>query len=118
MVNLHNTETNEYLETLADEPRVRAVMDHFFDELVRMTTFDPASPLRSGGPSDHTASSLYRERKIAVMLMEQRIGTSKKLGRRLTVEDRLAFGRELIRVMGQTVQPRTSPARDSAASQR
>ena len=35
--------------------------------------------------------------------MEQRIGTSRKLGRRLTVEDRLAFGRQLITVMGQTV---------------
>src|SRR5271157_1977259 len=41
---------------------------------------------------DHSASSLYRQRGIPVVLMEQRIGTSKKLGRRLTVTDRPATG--------------------------
>ncbi|MGC8638404.1 MAG: hypothetical protein ACP5XB_00835 [Isosphaeraceae bacterium] len=37
------------------------------------------------------------------MLMEQRITTSRKLNRHLTVRDRLEFGRELPRVMAESV---------------
>ena len=40
-----------------------------------------------------------RERKIPVLLMEQRIATNRKLNRRLTERDRLDFGRELLVVM-------------------
>jgi hypothetical protein len=105
MLNLHNTETNEYLETLADDPRSRAVMGRFLKQLSEATTFDPGPGqlLRVGSRPDHSTNSLHTERMIPVMLMEQRIGTSKKLGRRPTVEDRQTFGKELIRIMGQTV---------------
>jgi hypothetical protein len=44
-----------------------------------------------------------KERKVPVLLMEQRIGTSQKLGRRPTLEDRLTFGKKLITVMAETV---------------
>ena len=106
MLNLHNTETAEYIDTQASEAPVRGLMSRFFDNLVSSTTFDPGQPLRFSDRPDHTTNSLYRERKIPVMLMEQRISTSKKLGRRLTAEDRLAFGRQLIAVMGRTVLDR------------
>jgi hypothetical protein len=46
---------------------------------------------------------LWKERKVPVLLMEQRIGTSQKLGRRPTMEDRLDFGKQLITVMAETV---------------
>ena len=52
---------------------------------------------------DGTTNALYRERKIPVLLMEQRIATGKKLGRRPTVDDRLAFGARLVEVMAETV---------------
>ena len=106
MLNLHNTETAEYIDTQAREDVTRALMSRVFDNLVSSTTFDPSQPLRFADRPDHTTNSLYRERKVPVMLMEQRISTSKKLGRRLTAEDRLAFGKQLIAVMGQTVAAR------------
>jgi Zinc carboxypeptidase/Cytosolic carboxypeptidase N-terminal domain len=110
MLNLHNEESGEYLETQASDDHARSLMNRFFTALVSSTTFDPSQPLRVSDQPDHTANSLYRERKIPVMLMEQRIGTSKKLGRRLTVEDRLEFGRQLITIMGETVAATPAPA--------
>ena len=103
LLNLHNTETAEYLESQASDDRARSMMSRFYADLVGSTTFDPSTPLRFSDRPDHTTNSLYRERKIPVLLMEQRIGTSKKLRRRLTVEDRLEFGGRLIAIMGQTV---------------
>jgi hypothetical protein len=103
MLNLHNTETAEYIDTQAADAATRSLMSRFFDMLVASTTFDPGRPLRFADRPDHTTNSLYRERKIPVMLMEQRISMSKKLGRRPTAEDRMEFGRELIKAMGQTV---------------
>ena len=103
MLNLHNTETSEYLETQANEEREHALMSRCFEELVASTLFDPSAKLRFAAPNDHTTNSLYRERKIPVMLMEQRITTSRKLNRHLTRRDRLEFGRELLRVMAETV---------------
>jgi hypothetical protein len=38
-----------------------------------------------------------------VLLLEQRISTSKKLGRHATTEDRLAFGKQLILEMAESV---------------
>jgi hypothetical protein len=52
---------------------------------------------------DHTTNWLYQEKKIPVATMEQRIEPSKKLGRQATAEDRLEFGGQLIRVLGQAV---------------
>lgn len=103
MLNLHNTETAEYLDSQAADAPTRSLMSRFFDTLVASTTFDPNQPLRLADRPDHTTNSLYHERKVPVMLMEQRISVSKKLGRRLAVEDRLAFGGQLIAVMGQAV---------------
>jgi len=102
MVNLHNTETAEYIDTLADDAASRALVQRFFKGLTERTRFDPSREPTFAAGSGST-NSLYRERKIPVLLMELRIGTSKKLGRRPTVEDRLAFGRELIQEMARAV---------------
>ena len=48
-------------------------------------------------------NSLFEQKKVPVMLMEQRIGPGKKLGRQPTIEDRLTFGRQLIAEMGRIV---------------
>ncbi len=105
-VNLHNTETNEYLETQATDGPARRRVQRFFDQLVAHSSFDPPDGPRFRGPPDHSANALYHERGIPVVLMEQRIGTSKKLGRRLTAADRLAFGKDLIQALAQSVLPR------------
>lgn len=103
MLNLHNTETSEYLESQATDDRERALMSRFSDELVASTSFDPSAKLRLAAANDHTTNVLYQERKIPVLLMEQRIATNRKLNRHLNVRDRLVFGKELLRAMAVAV---------------
>jgi hypothetical protein len=107
-LNLHNTETNEYIETTADAEPHLAAIQRLFDRLVATTTFDPAAPgklrIYAGGSPSNTTLSLWREARVPIMLMEQRIGPSKKLGRIVTTADRLEFGRRLIQIMAEVVQ--------------
>jgi hypothetical protein len=107
-LNLHNTEMNEYLDTMVDAEAQQAMMHRFFERLVAQTTFDPSRPkltVSAGStiPANST-NSIWREARIPMMLMEQRIGPSRKTGRYPTTEDRLAFGRQLIQHMAQTVR--------------
>ncbi len=104
MINLHNTETGEYLATQADDEASQKMMNRLFDTLVEKTSFDPSRKLGSGN-SSHDTNSLYKDRKIPVMLMEQRVGTGPKAKRRLEVPDRLQFGKDLIAVMAESVLP-------------
>jgi hypothetical protein len=104
MVNLHNTETGEYLATHAADPAPLAVLHRFEDLLARRTTFDASRPLELVKPPlPPDTNTLYGEHRIPVVLMEQRIATSRKLGHRPTVADRLKFGRELIAAMADAV---------------
>jgi hypothetical protein len=103
MLNLHNTETSDYLETEADADLTRQMMQRFFDRLVANTSFDPSQPLRFSDNPPNTTNCLWKKRRVPVMLLEQRISTSHKLGRRATVEDRLQFGRQLLVEMAETV---------------
>jgi hypothetical protein len=103
MVNLHNTETAEYVDTLADDPSSRALVERFSQGLVARSTFHPSRP-PTFTQGDGSTNSVYREKKIPALLMELRIGTNEKLGRRPTVEDRLKFGAALIQEMGRAVE--------------
>jgi hypothetical protein len=103
MLNLHNTETGEYLDTQADDAEVLKLMQRFYDRLVERSSFDPARKFTPSKAKIDDTNTLFAEHHVPVMLMEQRIATSKKLGRRPTVEDRLKFGRELISVMAEVV---------------
>ena len=103
MLNMHNTETAEYIDSQIDHEPTQKLMQRFFDALVERTSFDPSRKLRFNDTPGNTTNWLWKERRVPVLLMEQRIGTSQKLGRRPTVEDRLAFGRQLITVMAETV---------------
>ncbi len=103
MINLHNTEVTEYIDTFADDDASQAMMQRLYTNLVEKTSFDPARKLGINKRPSNTTNSLYNERKVPVLLMEQRTGPSKKLGRQPTVADRLQFGRDLIAVMAETV---------------
>jgi len=103
MLNMHNEENGDHLDTQVDDEAVLKMMRRFFDSLSAKTTFDPSQKLNIKDKPGDTTNWLWNERKIPVLLMEQRIATSKKLGRRPTVEDRLAFGQQLIAVMAETV---------------
>lgn len=99
MVNLHNTETAEYLDTMVDDEPGQAKFQQLFTRLVAETSFDPSRKLGIFTGPGNTTNVLWRERRVPIALMEQRIGPSAKLGRLPTVEDRLTFGRQLITQM-------------------
>jgi hypothetical protein len=104
LVNMHNTETNEYLETVAKDQRAVATIRRLSELLVKNTSFDPSRDLGVRDGPTTTTNVLARTHGVPVVLMEQRIGTVKKLGRRATVEDRLKFGRELAEAMVEAVR--------------
>jgi hypothetical protein len=75
-----------------------------FKRLKADSLFDPSRPPMFGGDPLGTANHLWLSHKVPVALMELRIGPSAKLqGRCPTTEDRLKFGGELIRQMGEVV---------------
>jgi len=98
MLNMHNTETGEYIATQATDMNSLTKMNVLYDRLLSATSFDPAPPqrLRASEPASGTTNWLYQEARIPVMLMEQRIGFSAKLNRWPTVQDRLEFGPVLL----------------------
>jgi hypothetical protein len=53
-----------------------------------------------------TMNSLYAERQVPILLMEQRISAGAKLGRQPKVEDRLEFGERLIVTMAEAALAR------------
>lgn len=102
MINMHNEESGEHMDTMVDDEAILKTINRLFDDLSAKTTFDPSKKLNvtSGGNS---TNSLWEEKRVPVMLMEQRISPGTKLGHAPTVKDRLNFGRELISVMAETV---------------
>lgn len=101
MLNMHNTETGEYVATQADDEKSLAKMGVMYDRLLAATSFDPSPPqkLRTSERASGNTNWLYQEARVPVMLIEQRIGFSTKLNRRPTVSDRLDFGPELLLAM-------------------
>ncbi len=102
MVNMHNTESGEYMNGGGENAR------RLFDRLVQRTSFDPSRPL----------GAARNPGRFSPALMELRIGTVPKLKRQATVADRLTFGRQLIQLMAETAleAPYTEKARRTAAS--
>jgi hypothetical protein len=103
-LNLHNTEMNEYLDTMVDDGPTQARLHQFFDRAVQSTTFDPSRPrltvnLPGGTSPGNTTNVVWREARIPMLLLEQRIGPSRKLGRIATSQDRMELGRQLIELM-------------------
>lgn len=110
MLNMHNTETGEYIATRADAAASLTKMNSLYDRLVATTSFDPGEPkkLRVGDTASSTTLWLYQEAQIPVMLMEQRIGFSTKLNRWPTLEDRLAFGPALLSALASAAELKSS----------
>jgi hypothetical protein len=106
-LNLHNTEMNEYIETMADVDPQQARYHRLFDQLVATTTFDPSRPkltIFAGTGPGNTTNSIWREAKVPMALMEQRIGPSPRQKRIMATEDRLKFGQQLIALMAEAAR--------------
>ena len=71
---------SEYLETQASDDPARSMMNRLYDRVGQFDHLRSHHLFAFSDRPDHTTNSLYRERKIPILLMEQRIGTSKKLG--------------------------------------
>jgi murein tripeptide amidase MpaA len=105
-LSLHNTETDEYLSG-PPTYKFRPLGQKVFEELTRTTSFDPthhyeevydrAAPPQPGRMD--VAEGLYYKRSIPAFLMEQRISYVGKLGRCATVNDRLEFGKGLVKAI-------------------
>lgn len=104
MVNLHNTETAEYLDTMVDDEAGQAKFQRLFAKLVTETTFAPSRKLGLALAPGNTTNVLWKERGVPVALMELRIGPSAKLGRLPRTADWLEFGRGLVEAMAETVR--------------
>jgi hypothetical protein len=105
MINLHNTETGEYLQTLAGDEASRALVGRLSDRLVAETTFRPSHGPVLGAPRDGSANVLHAERGVLILLMEQRVAKDPRTGHSPTPDDRIEFGRRLIRIMAESVRP-------------
>jgi hypothetical protein len=93
---LHNTETSEYLEGPPDSPLGKRL----YEALVRGSKFDPSREYFSrmevtDKGRANVVQYLWNRHKIEAMLMEARIGFSKKLGARPGPESWKGFGQAL-----------------------
>ena len=108
-LNLHNTETGEYLETMADDDAVLARMTRFHELALTRSSFDPSrpklavTPAAGGGPRN-TTNAVWAEARVPMMLLETRIGPGRKLGRHPTEDDRLELGRNLVKLLAEAAR--------------
>ena len=102
LLSMHNDENPEYLNWFGEEKSYANLVHKLQYRLESENSFDPSTPPEQSNHSS-TIGALYDEMKIPVMLMEQRIGFSKKLKRQPSLEDRLTFGKKLIAIMAETV---------------
>jgi len=112
LMSLHNTETGEYLEGPPDaNGKFKPLAERVFQVLSTQTSFAPTRPLSFAGETTtagkvgrmNVSQGLYRDFGIAGFIMEQRISDNKKLGHLPEVADRVKFGGELVRGLGQAV---------------
>jgi hypothetical protein len=103
---LHNQETDEWL---SGSRAHAALADRFFAALRERTAFDPsaAGPRPPGATPARGRATVYEflegELRKPAFILEQGIAAGRKLGRYPTSQDRIEFGRQLARVMGEVV---------------
>lgn len=105
MVNLHNTETGEYIETQADDPAPRARIERLSARLIAEAGFRPSRGPTFGAEPGGSANALFAEEGIPIALMELRIAKDPETRRPPTAADRREFGARLIRIMAESATP-------------
>lgn len=105
-VHLHNTNA-EYMSAQAPMPEDVPRLERFFNLLVERTQFDPSQPLRMRQGFNLPAGEAkpwWVDYNVPVALIEARILAGKKLNGYPTMEQRTAFGRELLLAMAAAVE--------------
>lgn len=110
LLNMHNTETSEYLQTMADDETSLALISEVHARLVREAGFRPSRGPDFGKPDGGSINALYAELGIPVVLMEQRIARDPETGHVPSPKDRLAFGENLIRIMAESALAHHHPS--------
>jgi hypothetical protein len=116
LFSLHNTETAEYLEGPPEKGgagKYVGLAERFFQLLETETSFASTRKLfyaevttTAGLPGRMTVvQGLYKDFGLATFIMEQRISTQPKYGRKPLIADRVRFGRELAVTIGKTLTP-------------
>jgi hypothetical protein len=114
LLSLHNTETGEYLEGPPDNGgtgKFKPLAERAFELLVKETTFAPTRPLSFAEETTTpgkkgrmtVVQGLYSDFGIPGFIMEQRISYNAKLGHLPEIPDRLKFGGDLVRALGDAV---------------
>ncbi len=107
MINLHST-ISEYMSARAPKATDGPRLQRLFDLLVADSQFDPARPFQvrpwSGGRSEGANKPWWVDYDVPMALIETRIAPGKKLKGSPTAEHRLAFGRELLVAMAESVK--------------
>jgi hypothetical protein len=105
MINLHNTETGEYIETQADDPASRARVERLSGRLVNEASFRPSRGPTFGAEPGGSANALFAEKGLLILLMELRIAKDPQTHRPPTAADRQEFGARLLRIMAESALP-------------
>jgi hypothetical protein len=106
LLTLHNDENPEYVAG-PPGPEHRELLKRFEQELNRSAYFQSNRPANlsprsttEGKPGRMSVvQGLYHDRKIPAFLIEQMVVKHPKLGRQPNVDDRKAFGADLVRAM-------------------
>lgn len=107
LLNMHNTETGEYVDTMVDAEPALGRWQRAFERLVTTTTFDPSRPkltIYAGSAPANTTNFLWREARVPVALMEQRIAAGPRQGRIMSTADQLEFGARLITILAESAR--------------
>lgn len=104
LINLHNTLT-EYLDASAPTNEAAALLERFSARLIAESQYDPSRPLRlTPPPAAGAPRPWWAAYDVPYALLESRVVTGRKLGTPPSIAQRLAFGRELITVMAESVR--------------
>jgi hypothetical protein len=111
VVNLHNTETAEYLQTEVDADEAFSRIERLSDRLAARRLYLPSRPLEKPrprallAPPRDTTTSLWNTHGVPTALMELRVSTVESLQRRRTTDDWRQLGAQLIEEMARSVVP-------------
>ncbi|HEU5077619.1 MAG TPA: M14-type cytosolic carboxypeptidase [Opitutaceae bacterium] len=112
LVNLHQDESNEYMDTMVDAEPGKTRIDQLFAILAEKSLFDPSRKRvttiqESHGPTN-TTLSLWTDAHVPTVMIERRVTAGLRTKRIYTFEDNQRFGEQLIATMAEVARDKKS----------